>query len=193
MSDPTSTPPQAPDFVSEVPAGDDRERLVCRTCGFINYVNPRVVVGSVVTWEGRILLCRRAIEPRQGYWTLPAGFLEERETTEAGARREAQEEACADIRIEALLAIYNIPRISQVQLIYKAALVRREIAPGPESEEVMLTRWEDIPWEELAFPSVHWALHHFHAVRDRKLFAPFSNPPGDSGNLLPGMRPQTAL
>jgi ADP-ribose pyrophosphatase YjhB (NUDIX family) len=111
-------------FSKRIPQDDTRERLVCDTCGWINYTNPKIVVGSVVSHEGRILLCRRAIEPRRGFWTIPAGYLEEKETTEAGAMREAQEEACAEIAIDQLLAVYNIPRISQVQLIYRATLVR---------------------------------------------------------------------
>src|SRR5579862_5836199 len=114
-------------FEQRQPAGDDRSRLVCRDCGFIQYENPKVVVGSVVSWQGRILLCRRAINPRKGYWTLPAGYMELNETTLDGARREAREEACAEIEIERLIAVYNMPRLSQVQLIYAARLVTGEI------------------------------------------------------------------
>ncbi|HYD99636.1 MAG TPA: NUDIX hydrolase, partial [Alphaproteobacteria bacterium] len=98
--------PPAPRFARRIPAGEDRERLVCGDCGFIAYENPKVVVGAVCSLGDRILLCRRAIEPRRGFWTIPAGYLEEHETTEAGARREAQEEACADIAIDQLLAVY---------------------------------------------------------------------------------------
>src|SRR5882724_11430927 len=116
-----------------VPPGDNRERLVCGDCGFILYDNPKIVVGSVVRLDHRYLLCKRAIEPRLGFWTLPAGYLELNETTEAGAQREAWEEATAKIRIEGLLAIFNIPRLSQVQLIYRAQLVDPAIAAGPES------------------------------------------------------------
>lgn len=169
-------------FSRRVPADDNRERLVCDTCGWVNYVNPKIVVGAVVSHDDRILLCRRAIEPRRGYWTIPAGYLEEHETTEAGAQREAQEEACAEIAIDQLLAVYNIPRISQVQLIYRATLRQPAIAAGPESLEVRLIEWKDIPWSDLAFPSVHWALGHFRAVLERQAFPPFSNPPGETGN-----------
>lgn len=172
-------------FEHQVPEGDDRERLVCSDCGFVHYLNPKIVVGSVCTWEEKILMCRRAIEPRKGYWTIPAGYLEEHETTAEGAQREAQEEACAEIAIRSLLGVYNIPRISQVQLIYKAELVSPDVAPGPESLEVALVEWDDIPWEELAFPSVHWALHHFSQVRNLNTFVPFSNPEGELGNKLP--------
>jgi ADP-ribose pyrophosphatase YjhB (NUDIX family) len=105
-------PSPAGPTVRKVPDGDNRERLVCPDCGFVNYENPKIVVGSVCRWDERILLCRRAIDPRKGFWTLPAGYLEVHESTEAGARREAWEEALASIDIEALLAVYNIPRLS---------------------------------------------------------------------------------
>ena len=170
-------------FIKRVPDGDNRERDVCDQCGWIHYRNPQVVVGAVCSWEGKILLCRRAIEPRHGYWTIPAGYLEQNETTEAGARRETAEEACADIRIEHLLAVYNIPRISQVQLIYKAVLSNGKFAPGEESLETELVDYADIPWNELAFPTVHWALQQYAQVADRESFTPFTNPPGDDGGL----------
>lgn len=149
---------------------------MCSSCGFINYVNPKIVVGSVVTFEDRILMCRRAIAPRVGFWTLPAGFMEEGETAEEGAAREAMEEACATIEIDGLLAAYSVPRISQVQLMFHARLVDPVIAPGPESTEVMLVTWDEIPWAELAFPSVKWALDHFAAWRAGASL-PFTNPP----------------
>ena len=168
--------------VRTVPEGDDHERLVCPDCGFISYENPKVVVGSVCTWEDRILLCRRAIDPRSGFWTLPAGYLELNETTEDGARREAWEEARATLEIDALLAVYNIPRISQIQLIYRARLTSADVAAGPESEEVGLFAWDDIPWDDLAFPSVRWALTHFDDMRPHDTFAPRTNPPGELGN-----------
>ncbi|TNE36185.1 MAG: NUDIX domain-containing protein, partial [Alphaproteobacteria bacterium] len=123
-------------FSLRIPEGDDRERQVCDTCGFINYSNPKIVVGSVVTHGDKFLLCKRAIEPRAGFWTLPAGYLEHHETVQNGAIREAREEACAQIEIEALLAVYNIPRISQVQLMHVARLTSDDIAAGPESLEV---------------------------------------------------------
>ncbi|MDA0338544.1 MAG: NUDIX hydrolase [Proteobacteria bacterium] len=178
-------PSQLDNFTKKIPDGDNRDRLVCGDCGLIHYENPRIVVGSVVTYENKFLLCKRAIEPRHGYWTLPAGFMEERETTEEGARREAEEEACINITIEALLAVYNIPRISQVQLIYKAHLKTPDYAPGPESLDVELFTWDDIPWNELAFPSVYWALNQYLEVADKSVFAPFGNPEGDMGNMIP--------
>ncbi|MFO1190362.1 MAG: NUDIX hydrolase [Alphaproteobacteria bacterium] len=163
------------------PAGDDRERLVCQECGFINYENPRIIVGSVALWNDKILLCRRAIEPRRGFWTLPAGFLESNEAAAEGAIREAREEANAQIETGALLAIYSIPRISQVQLIYLARLVTPDVSPGPESLEVGLFRYDDIPWGDTAFPSVRWALRAYAEVRDQPVFAPRTNPIGDLG------------
>jgi ADP-ribose pyrophosphatase YjhB (NUDIX family) len=147
--------------VLTIPEGDNRERMVCPDCGFINYENPKVVVGAVCLCQDRFLLCRRAINPRRGYWTLPAGYLELHESTVAGAIREAWEEAQARITIDGLLAVYDIPRISQVQLIYRAHLAAPEFAAGPESLEVKLFAWEEIPWDELAFPSVRWALDHY--------------------------------
>jgi ADP-ribose pyrophosphatase YjhB (NUDIX family) len=157
MSD---TPSRGPTILT-VPEGDNRERMVCPDCGFINYENPKIIVGAVCSWEDRILLCRRAINPRRGYWTLPAGYLELNESTSAGAMREAWEEARAKIAIDGLLAVYDIPRISQVQLIYRARLTAPEVAAGPESLEVRLFAWDEIPHDELAFPSVRWALDHY--------------------------------
>src|SRR5690606_30987789 len=128
--------PGSVNFVPRVPDGDNRMRQVCADCGFINYENPKIVVGAVCHWGDRLLLCRRAINPRKGHWTLPAGFLELHETVTAGAAREAWEEARAKIEIETLLAVYTVPRISQVQLMYRARLVSDDISAGPESLEV---------------------------------------------------------
>ncbi len=182
MSDPDLSLP--PNFRLETPAGDTRPRQVCGDCGFIKYDNPKVVVGSVARWQDRLLLCRRAIDPRRGFWTLPAGYLEIGETTAEGARREAVEEATAEIEIDGLLAVYSVPRLSQVQVIYRARLLTPAIAAGPESLEVGLFRWEEIPWAEIAFPSVRWALADFRKVGDAAEFAAQSNPPGEVGNYL---------
>lgn len=170
-----------PHFVRRVPEGDTSERYVCGQCGHIAYSNPKIVVGSVVTYGDRIMLCKRAIEPRKNYWTLPAGYLEEHETPQDGAKREAREEACAIIEIDALLAVYAVPHISQVQLMYRARLSAPEFAAGPESLDVKLFLWDEIPWSELAFPSVKWALDHYAEVKTQPTFAPFSNPPGAWG------------
>ncbi len=144
--------------VKTIPAGDNRTRLVCPDCGYIEYANPKIVVGAVCTWENKVLLCRRAIEPQRGLWTIPAGFMELGESTSEGAVREVWEEACAHVRIEALVGVYEIPRISQVQMIYRATMVEPAYAPGVESLDVDLFAWADIPWDTLAFPSVAWAL-----------------------------------
>lgn len=150
---------------------------MCNRCNFIDYVNPKIVTGAVVIKDDLILLCKRAIEPRKGFWTLPAGFMEEGESVEDGARREAREEAMADIAIEQMLAVYSVPRIAQVQIMFRARLLS-DIAPGPESEAVKLVHWREIPWSELAFPTVVWALTHYAQTRHLKAFPPFSNPPG---------------
>lgn len=163
-------------FTRAIPPGDNLERSVCAECGFVDYQNPKIVVGAVVTFKEDILLCRRAIDPRSGYWTLPAGYLELNETPEDGAKREAKEEACADIAIDRVLAIYSIPRISQVQIIYRARLMNEDFAPGPESKEVRLFSWGDIPWADIAFPSVGWALRQHRDVIGREDFPPFANP-----------------
>lgn len=172
-------------FSLRVPEGDTLTREVCETCGFINYVNPKIVAGAVVAQDDRILMCRRAIEPRRGFWTIPAGYMEQNETAEAAACREAREEACADIILDGLLAVYSIPRISQVQLIYRARLATQNFAAGPESLEVALLRFDQVPWDDLAFPSVHWALRHFEAVLGLTSFPAFTNPPGETGDRMP--------
>jgi ADP-ribose pyrophosphatase YjhB (NUDIX family) len=168
-------------FVRKVPEGDNRPRQVCADCGYIAYENPKVVVGSVCTWEDKILLCRRNIEPRRGFWTLPAGYLEVNETSADGAMREAWEEAYARIAVESVLAVYNVPRISQVQIIYRARLLSPDVTPGVESLEVGLFGWQEIPWTDLAFPTVRWALHHFKEVEHLTDFAARVNPPGELG------------
>ncbi len=174
-----SSPPTARGpTVTLIPDGDNRERQVCPDCGFINYENPKIVVGSVVLWENSILLCRRAIEPRRGFWTLPAGYMELHESTVQTAEREAWEEALAKITIDGLLAVYSIPRISQVQLIYRARLTSPNFAAGPESLEVALFAWDEIPWDELAFPSVKWALDQYREADATQDFTTRANPTG---------------
>ncbi len=171
-------------FVRRVPDGDTREREVCAECGFIRYENPKVVAGSLVLEAGRILLCRRAIEPRIGFWTLPAGYMELGETAEDAARREAREEAEADIAIERLFAVYSIPRIAQVQVMYLAHLKSPHVAPGIESQEVRFFDLEQVPWNELAFPSVRWAVTQLQTLDDTTVFPPFTNPPGERGDVV---------
>lgn len=146
-----------------VPEGDDRQRLTCLDCGFIHYDNPKVIAGLVATWEDRYLICRRAIPPREGFWTVPAGFLELNETTEEGACREAWEEACVRAEVTGLIGLYEIPRISQLYVIHAGRLTAPDHAPGPESLDTRLVTWDEIPWDELAFPSVRWALERHRA------------------------------
>jgi len=181
-------------FEKRVPEGDSRERLVCGRCEFIHYQNPKVVAGAVCTWgtgaNEKILIARRAIEPRKGFWTLPAGYMELGETTEQAAQREAKEEACADIEIDRLLAMYSVARIGQVQIMYRARLLNENISAGVESEEVALVAWKDIPWDQLAFPTMIWALAHFHESRDKKDFSTYSNPTGDLAKMWPPRKPE---
>ena len=169
-----------------VPGGDNRERLVCPECNYIAYENPKVVVGVVATWEDKLLMCRRAIEPRRGYWTLPAGFMEMGESPEEGAAREAWEEARAELEIIDLLAVYSLRHISQLQLFYRARLWSPDVSAGPESEEVGLFSFDRLPAGELAFPSVHWAIAHFQEARGAESMAPFRNPDGDTGDMRRG-------
>lgn len=168
------------DFALEIPEGDNRERLVCRDCGHIDYQNPKIVAGAVVAHEGRVLLCRRAIEPRREYWTLPAGYMEIGETIEDGARREAMEEAEAEITLNGLLAIYSISRIGQVHIMFRAHFTgAAHFAAGAESLEVALFDWDDIPWDRLAFPTIRWALEAWRNNPTGPLGAPAGNPPSD--------------
>ncbi|WND03075.1 NUDIX hydrolase [Temperatibacter marinus] len=163
-------------FSKKVPKGDDHERLVCDTCDFIHYENPKLIVGCVATYQDKILLCKRAIQPQKGLWTLPAGFMELGENPEEGAAREAWEEAQAKVTIKDLLAVYTVKRISQVHLFYRAELSEPVFSAGIESMDVQLFRWTEIPWKFLAFPSVTWALKDYEKVMGSKHFAPFSNP-----------------
>jgi ADP-ribose pyrophosphatase YjhB (NUDIX family) len=180
--------------------GEDKQRDVCDHCGFIDYRNPRIVAGAVVAQaetgrphgpdavpleEVSILLCKRAINPRRGYWTLPAGFMELGETTEAAACRETLEEAGATIEPDAILAVYDILPRGQVHLYRRARLIGSFHA-GEESLEVKLFKWTDIPWDDLAFETVHWALQAWRNSREREIFAPYTNPGEQIGDPLPG-------
>ena len=145
----------------EIPTGDALPRHVCTNCGHIHYENPRLVVGCVASWEDRILLCRRAIEPRLGYWTLPAGFMENGETTSEAASRETLEEAGAIIIIDAPFTMVSIAHINQVHLFYRGRLATADYAAGEESLEVILARPEEIPWNDIAFRSVTHCLERY--------------------------------
>ncbi|MFG6440821.1 NUDIX hydrolase [Roseateles sp. LKC17W] len=146
-----------------IPADDSRERAVCTACEAIHYQNPLNVVGTLPVWEadGRVLLCRRAIEPRHGLWTLPAGFMELGETTAEGALRETHEEAGADIEMGPLYTLLNVVRVGQIHLFYRARLRSTTFNPGPESLEARLFAEHEIPWDELAFRTTRETLHSF--------------------------------
>jgi len=155
-----------------VPPDDDRSRAVCASCGAIQYQNPKIVVGCLPVWEDRILICRRAIEPRHGLWTLPAGFMENGESAAEGAAREAVEEAHARVEITDLYTVYSIPHISQVYMMFRARLLSPEVSPGRESLEVRLASEEEIPWDRLAFVMVQRTLRHFLDDRRQGVFVP---------------------
>jgi ADP-ribose pyrophosphatase YjhB (NUDIX family) len=178
-------PNGAANFIRRIPEGEDRERLTCADCGFVAYENPKVVAGTVVSVDGRILLCRRAIEPRRGFWTIPAGYMELGETVEEAARREAREEACAEIALDGVLALYSIARIGQVQVLFRGRLATPGFAAGAESLEVRLFAWDEIPWDDLAFPSVHWVLNAWRAAGPGPLGPPRTNPAEDLRGTQP--------
>ncbi len=149
-----------------MPPDDHRERHICSVCGAIHYFNPKLIVGAIPEWkDGRILLCRRAIEPKHGLWTLPAGFMENSETTQEGAARETLEEANARVEIGELYALYNLPYINQVQLLFRARLLDLDFSPGMESLEVQLFDESAIPWDALAFRPVRFTLQRYFAER----------------------------
>ncbi|PLW66847.1 NUDIX hydrolase [Pseudohalioglobus lutimaris] len=145
----------------KVPHGDDRERFVCTECEIVHYVNPRVIVGCLPMYGDRVLLCKRAIEPRLGYWTLPAGFMENGETTPQGAARETWEEARARVRGLELYRIFDVPYISQVYMFYRCEVENGQFGVGPESLETGLYQESQIPWDEIAFPVVRETLQEY--------------------------------
>lgn len=154
----------------KIPSGDNRERFVCGHCGTIHYQNPRIVTGCLPVWGDRVLLCRRAIEPRRGRWTLPAGFLEAGETVPAGALRETWEETRARVDIQALYTVFSVPHISQIHMFFRAQLVDGTFAVGEESLDVRLFDEDSVPWEELAFPVVTKTLRHYFDDRPGERF-----------------------
>jgi ADP-ribose pyrophosphatase YjhB (NUDIX family) len=151
----------------QVPPDDNRPRYVCGQCGTIHYQNPKMVIGSIPVWDHdgdtRILLCKRAIEPRYGYWTLPAGFMENNETTTEAASRETFEEAGARIELHALFSLLNVPHVHQVHMFYRATLLDLNYEAGTESLEVKLFSEAEIPWDDIAFPTVSYTLKFFFA------------------------------
>jgi len=148
-----------------IPEGDNRHRYVCISCEFIHYQNPRIIAGCLPIFDNKVLLCKRAIEPRAGYWTLPAGFLENGETTATGASRETMEEANAEVIIDDLYTIFSLPHISQVYMFFKASMPTGVFSPGIESLDVKLFEEDEIPWDELAFPVITQTLQHYFSDR----------------------------
>ena len=149
----------------KVPAGDHLPRHVCPSCGTVHYRNPKVIVGCVPEWEGRILMCRRNIEPRFGLWTFPAGFLEMSETTAQGAARETREEAQADVEIGSMLAVIDVPYVSQIYVIHRGRMKSAHHGVTPESSETVLMREDEIPWDDIAFPTILHSLRFYFADR----------------------------
>jgi ADP-ribose pyrophosphatase YjhB (NUDIX family) len=174
--------------VLKIPEGDSIPRYVCETCHTIHYQNPKIIVGCLPEWQDKVLLCRRAIEPRYGLWTLPAGFMENGETTEQGAIRETYEEAGATVALTGLYSVFSLPHISQVYLLFRGNLINLNYAPGPESLEVRLFSEEEIPWEKLAFQVVRVTLECY--FRDRHI-GQFQLHVGDV--LRAGQRPPLPL
>ncbi len=146
---------------SKVPEGDNRERFVCPSCDVIHYQNPHIVAGCVAQWEGKILLCSRAIEPRHGFWTVPAGFMENGETVAQGAARETWEEALAKVTTTSVLAIVDVVHAKQVHIFYRGTMDTADYGAGIESLETRLVDEADIPWDDIAFPSVTYAMRRY--------------------------------
>ena len=157
-------------MVQRIPAGDDHTRDVCNACGHVHYFNPKIVVGALPIWGDKVLLCKRAIEPRYGKWTLPAGFMEENETLEDGAVRETLEEAGACIKIDGLYTVISLPDISQVYMLYRAQLAGLDFRAGTESLDVALFDESQIPWDELAFRTISTTLRHYFSDRQAGIF-----------------------
>jgi ADP-ribose pyrophosphatase YjhB (NUDIX family) len=153
-----------------VPQGDSRVRDCCDACGTIHYANPRPVVGTIPVWDDRVLLCLRAIQPRQGYWTLPAGFLEVGESAAEGARRETAEEACARVELGPLFTMIDVTSVEQLHIFYRARLLDLDFAAGAETLEVRLFAEADIPWDRIAFRTVDTTLRLFFEDRSRGSF-----------------------
>jgi ADP-ribose pyrophosphatase YjhB (NUDIX family) len=166
-----------------IPSDDNRLRHICTACGIIHYQNPRMVIGSIPAWEDKVLLCRRAIEPRYGLWTLPGGFMENGESTGDAAIRETLEEACARVEIISLYSMYSLPYIDQVHLLFRARLLDLDFAPGQESLEVKLFSEAEIPWDELAFRPVRYSLEHYFSERSKGNFSLHT------GEIAPPKRP----
>lgn len=153
-----------------IPEGDNRLRFVCEHCQTIHYQNPNIVAGCIPVYGDKILLCKRAIEPRYGLWTLPAGFMENDETVEQAAMRESLEEANANVRLEQLYSVFSLPHVNQVYMMFRATLLDEDFAPGSESLDVRLFSEAEIPWENLAFRTIHYSLKYYFEDRKNNVF-----------------------
>lgn len=158
-------------MVWRVPDGDNRPRHICDRCGEIFYENPKIVAGCIPVWGEQVLLCKRAIEPRFGWWTLPAGFMENGETTPEAAARETWEEACAMVEVGELFTVFNLPQINQVYMMFRGIMPERAFGPGTESLECRLFHEREIPWSDLAFPTITHTLRHFFEDRARGVYS----------------------
>jgi ADP-ribose pyrophosphatase YjhB (NUDIX family) len=166
----------------KVPPGDNLPRHVCDACGTVHYSNPKMVIGCIPEWRDQVLLCRRAIEPRYGLWTLPAGFMENGETVAQAALRETLEEARARVELGEMFSVLSVPHVSQVHIFYRARLVDLDFGPGAESLEVQLFPESAIPWREIAFRTVSTTLRHYYADRTAGTFG------FHTGEILPAGR-----
>jgi ADP-ribose pyrophosphatase YjhB (NUDIX family) len=166
----------------KVPPGDNLPRHVCDACGTVHYSNPKLVIGCIPEWRDQVLLCRRAIEPRYGLWTLPAGFMENAETVAQAALRETLEEARARVELGEMFSVLSVPHVSQVHIFYRARLVDLDFGPGAESLEVQLFPESAIPWQEIAFRTVSTTLRHYYADRTAGTFG------FHTGEILPAGR-----
>ena len=149
------------ELVYDIPSDDNRHRHICQSCGIIHYQNPKIVAGCIPVWEDQILLCKRAIEPRLGYWTLPAGFMEMGESTLEAGIRETLEEANARVEVEDLYAVFNLPYVDQVYMMYRSRLLDLDFSSGIESLDVQLFKEDEIPWDELAFTTIRETLKFY--------------------------------
>ncbi len=153
------------ELIYDIPDNDNRHRYICQRCDIIHYQNPKIVAGCIPVWKDRILLCKRAIEPRSGYWTLPAGFMELGESSLEAGIRETLEEANARVEVENLFAVFNLPHVDQVYMMFRSRLLDLEFSPGAESLEVKLFTEDKIPWDELAFRTITETLNCYFADR----------------------------
>ena len=159
------------ELIYAIPDDDNRHRFICQSCDTVHYQNPKIVAGCIPVWEDQVLLCKRAIAPRLGYWTLPAGFMELGETSLEAGTRETLEEANARVTVDDLFAVFNLPQVGQVYMMFRSRLIDLDFSPGVESQEVQLFKEEDIPWDELAFTTIRETLKLYFEDRKQGMFS----------------------